>query len=197
MRLSINRHLMKKLSLLAAAALVACGALAQAEPPALNPFKPSPTLAPATGAFSQPGAPGTASANPGGRPSPLSGALGQNGAMPNTPNGFSSAPGFVPQPGIPVPGMPGQSGMLGQPGMDPLGPQVTDEEVSAQRIGKVNGVRIFRGSNTYMFEPVKSRKIVRHLTPTTGPAMPMTGAAQPGTQKNPNLPSMVGRPNPQ
>jgi hypothetical protein len=81
--------------------------------------------------------------------------------------------------------------------MEPSGPPVTDEEVSAQRIGQVNGVRVFRGQNTYMFEPVKSRKIVRRLTPTTLPAGPTTSAAQPGSQNNPNLPSMVGRPNPQ
>jgi hypothetical protein len=190
MRLSINRHFMKKLSLLAAAALVACGTLAQAEPAAQNPFARQPTAAPAAGASGQPGA---TTANPSGRPSPL-GQQGPNGTMQNSPPGFTSAPGFAPQPGIPVPGMPGA---LGQPGMDPSGAQVTDEEVSAQHIGSVNGVRIFRGQGTYMFEPVKSRKIVRHLTPTTTPAMPMTSAAQPGSQKNPNLPSMVGRPNPQ
>jgi len=184
---------MKKLSLLAAAALVACGTLAQAEPTALNPFA---RQTPAAGAPGQPGAPGVT--NPNSRPAPLSGMQGPNG-MPNSPNSFSSAPGFAPQPGMPgaMPGMPGQPGVLGQPGMDPTGAQVTDEEVSAQHIGQVNGVRIFRGQNTYMFEPVKSRKIVRHLTPATLPAMPTTSAAQPGSQKNPNLPSMVGRPNPQ
>jgi hypothetical protein len=195
---------MKKLSLLAAAALVACGTQAHAQPTPPNPVARPTTAAPAPGASGQPGLPGAAS-NPNGRPSPLSGPQGQNGAMPNTPNGFSSAPGFAPQPGIPIPGMPGSipsampgmPGALGQPGMDPSGAQVTDEEVSAQRIGSVNGVRIFRGQGTYMFEPVKSRKIVRHLTPTTAPAMPTTSAAQPGSQKNPNLPSMVGRPNPQ
>ena len=115
--------------------------------------------------------------------------------MPGMPTGFTAAPGMAPPAGIPLPGMPGATPGA-TPGMNASTVPTTEEEVSAQHIGTVNGVRIFRGQNTYMFEAVKKRKIVRNLTPTTSPVTPSVTAAQPGNP-NPNLPSMVGRPNPQ
>lgn len=111
------------------------------------------------------------------------------------PNGFTPGPGMPPASGVTsAPGMPGA-----MPATTPS-VETTEEEVSGQRIGTVNGVRIYRGQNTYMFESVKKRKIVRHLVPNTSPTtanLPPATTAQPANHKVPNLPSMVGRPNPQ
>ena len=175
---------MKKLFSLIAVALCASGPLAQAQTASTNPFA-RPT-APAT----TPGAPGA----PGGATAP----------MPGQP--IAGAPGMLPpgQPGAYPPPPPGvyspNSGMPGAPGLPgaaaPSGPETTEEEVSASRIGKVNGMHIYRGQNTYMFESSKNRKVVRRLIPVTSSAMPASSSATNPAEKPQNLPSMVGRPAP-
>lgn len=194
---------MKKLFSLIAVVLCASGTLAQAQTASTNPFaRPAPPSA-TPGTPGTPGAPGS----PGARPQPLS----ANGGAPMSAQPTPGAPGMFP-PG--QPGQPGQAGayppppgvyqpsggMPGMPGMPgaPMaaGPETTEEEVSASRIGKVNGMHIYRGQNTYMFESSKNRKVVRRLIPTTASAMTPPGAAAKPAEKTPNLPSMVGRPAP-
>lgn len=203
---------MTKFSVLAAFAVLACGSLAHAQQPAANPFARPTAGATApgtvTGAAPMPGMP---SANPGatGVPRNMPGAMrnGMPGPTGNNPGssssltggGYPSNPGMYPQNGA-LPPIPSMGGMPTTT-VDANGVQTTDEEVSASRIGLVNGMHIYKGQNTYMFEPSKTRKIVRRLVPSVGnaPIMPSAStstAAKAAEHKTPNLPSMVGKPNP-
>lgn len=78
------------------------------------------------------------------------------------------------------------------------------EEVQASRIGVVNGIRIYRGSDTYVFEKVEDKKLVRIPATQSSTASDMPSAApapaprpRASTATTPkNLPSMVGKPAP-
>lgn len=144
-----------------------------------NPFKPAPA-APA-----QPAAPGGA-----GVPS--------NQSVP----GNQSNPGMPPA--VPFPGGAPNIGPNGMPmynGAPAPGPEIVEEEVQATKIGKVNGLDIYRGTNTYVFDkPNPNRKVVRR--PVTGQTAgaasqsPLAAGAQGVAQGANALPSMVGRPAP-
>ncbi|MNR71670.1 hypothetical protein D3C71_23010 [compost metagenome] len=86
----------------------------------------------------------------------------------------------------------------------------TREEVQGSRIGTINGVRIYRGSNTYVFEDAKENKLTRVPARASassdggapGISAPAPAASAPAAtaSRNPpppkNLPSMVGKPAP-
>lgn len=126
--------------------------------------------------FARP-APGAAAAAPASQPV---------GAMAGMPVG-------MPQ-GMPM-GMPGMAGFPGAPGADS---DTITEDVQASRVGTINGLRIFRGSNTYMFQAEKEKKLVRHLIPQSpASATAATGAKGAGSMPTPTpgmLPSMIGKP---
>lgn len=104
---------------------------------------------------------------------PGAAASGQQPAFvaPGMPGNSAMAPGQTLPPMPPIPGV-ANSGMLpgGAPGVIPgvAGlPASSDieQEVSAVRIGTVNGMHLFRGTGTYVFESAKKRKLVTHLVP--------------------------------
>ena len=81
---------------------------------------------------------------------------------------------------------------------------VVTEDVQASRVGTINGMRIYRGSNTYLFEKASEKKLVRNLVAQSSsgsgasdPTHPATAAATGGAIAPPqSLPSFVGKPAP-
>jgi len=133
------------------------------------------------------------SSNPFARPSAAAGATAASMPAPSTaPAGM--LPGGMP----PLTGMPGMGGMPGMPDAN-----VITEDVQASRVGTINGMRIYRGSNTYLFEKASEKKLVRNLvaqSPSSGDASGAThtgatGAAG-GISPPTSLPSFVGKPAP-
>ena len=154
-----------------------------------NPFKPA----------AQPVVPG---ATPGARTGPTN--------IPTPPPSLNVPQPFVGQPPVPgnfqqpfngnpnVPPVPGIPGGV-YPNMPEMGQPAPElEEFPATKVGKVNGHYIYRGQRSYLFEKAPKTepavKVVASAVPT-GPAAssPKGGAGAPA---RPDLPSMVGKPNP-
>jgi hypothetical protein len=108
-------------------------------------------------------------------------------------------------------GMPGlRPGMPNQaiPSVSPKPPvevPIDEQEVKASYMGTVNGVRIYRGTDTYLFEKEKTRKVVRKLVDAnsaSSSAASQGSAQQPGSNSAQppraprDLPSIVGTPLP-
>jgi hypothetical protein len=125
-----------------------------------------------------------------------------------SPPGTPAAVAPAGAPGIPgAPQDPAQPSLPGQPAAPwagasaplpplpskPVIPEI-EETVPAARIGKVNGQYIYRGVDTYVFEPTRARKVTR--TPST-PAMLAAAAAVEPLQPHAALPGAVGGPSPQ
>jgi hypothetical protein len=78
-----------------------------------------------------------------------------------------------------------------------------EEEVDASRVGTVNGLRIYRGTNTYIFEKAADKQLVRRVAnpasqagaPMNAGGMPMPGPAVQAPAPR-DLPSSVGKPAP-
>lgn len=135
------------------------------------------------------------SSNPFARPSPAA-ASAAAASMPAPSSGpVGMLPGGMPA----LPGMPGMGGMPGTPDAN-----VITEDVEASRVGTINGMRIYRGSNTYLFEKASEKKLVRNLVaqPSGGGQSPDSShpaAAPVGANSQPqpkSLPSFVGTPAP-
>ncbi len=162
------------------AACITCAA-------ALASAQPVPPTAPAQ-------APGGAGSNPFARPTaaqPAPTAQPGNGAP---AAGMPPAPQQVIPPGFQ---QASPSPMQGMPGMPPMPVTEEVEEVSATRIGTVNGVHVYRGQNTYVFESSKTKKVSRKAVPPSVAQNAAQAAAQAGQAAgippSPALPSMVGR----
>ncbi|KWT98299.1 MULTISPECIES: hypothetical protein [unclassified Variovorax] len=108
-----------------------------------------------------------------------------------------SQPGMpLATPGVvqaPVPAAPAMPIVLSKP--------TIEEEVDASRVGTVNGLRIYRGTNTYVFEKAADKELIRRVSnpaaqvgapaATVGAPVPMPAAPTPR-----DLPSSVGKPAP-
>lgn len=138
-------------------------------------------------------------------PNPFKPGGGAPGASVSGQPRGAAQPGALPPPIPSNNGMPppifnngGDPNMTGMPPAMPPAPNVVELDVSVTRVGKVNGLSIFRGQNVYLFEKENKPRVVRkpqlansgssNFNPVTN-GMPAQGTP-------PNLPSMVGRPAP-
>ena len=109
------------------------------------------------------------------------------------PMNAGNSGGLPPMPALGPNGIPG---MLGMPDSNAI-----TEDVQASRVGTINGARIYRGSNTYLFEKASEKKLVRNLVAQApsgsgnDSSKSVAGAAT-GAQTPKSLPSFVGKPAP-
>ncbi|WP_060734167.1 hypothetical protein [Burkholderia cenocepacia] len=80
-------------------------------------------------------------------------------------------------------------------------PNAITEDVQASRVGTFNGARIYRGTNTYLFQKASEKKLVRNLVAQApsgagSEANKSTTGATAGAQPPKSLPSFVGKPAP-
>jgi hypothetical protein len=142
-----------------------------------------------------------ASSNPFARPAAgaptAASASGAPGLVTGQLPGAAAAPGGMP--GLPGMSPLGVNGIPGLPGMPD--PNAITEDVQASRVGTINGARIYRGSNTYLFEKASEKKLVRNLVAQApsgsgnDSSKSVAGAAT-GAQTPKSLPSFVGKPAP-
>jgi hypothetical protein len=129
-------------------------AYAQATPPASSPAPMQPTVVTPTPPVA------SANTNPFAQPSLAS----------FTPapvlNPAALEPGFRDMPGMP--GMPDPRGMTPPPVM--VDPATRQEDITAVRIGVVNGKNIYRGTNTYLFQDAIEHPVSRTLANTSAAA---------------------------
>lgn len=118
-----------------------------------------------------------------------------------------AAPGIHANQGMPHSPYAGMNGIPPFPGAAPPSTAPSDEEesITVSRVGTVNGVRIYRGDNTYLFEKVSERKLIRKraglepqhgssMTPGDTPQRQPGGMHAPMPGPNKKLPTQVGKP---
>lgn len=151
-----------------ASAYPAAPPLARATPAAAG--APNPFAKPVPGAAAH--APVNSSANP----------YGQGPQPP--PTGYGQMPG--------VNGFPSRAGPAEVP--EAVDPGTRQEDVTAVRIGVVNGQHIYRGTNTYLFQEAKTHPVVRTLAKVVAPAPGVSATPAAAKPASPSAPSPSARP---